>query len=47
MMATVDPGDEIIIPTPYWTSYSDIVQICEGKPVLVPCDAQSGFRLTA
>jgi len=47
MMATVDPGDEVIIPTPYWTSYSDIVQICEGKPVLVPCDADSGFRLTA
>jgi len=47
MMATVDPGDEIIIPTPYWTSYSDIVQICEGTPVLVPCDAESGFRLTA
>ncbi|MBB4166281.1 pyridoxal phosphate-dependent aminotransferase [Rhizobium sp. BK538] len=47
MMATVDPGDEVIIPTPYWTSYSDIVQICEGKPVLVACDADSGFRLTA
>lgn len=47
MMATIDAGDEVIIPTPYWTSYSDIVQICQGKPVLVPCDAQSGFRLTA
>ncbi|EPE94560.1 pyridoxal phosphate-dependent aminotransferase [Rhizobium grahamii] len=47
MMATIDAGDEVIIPTPYWTSYSDIVQICEGKPVLVPCDAESGFRLTA
>ncbi len=32
MMASLDPGDEVIIPTPYWTSYSDIVQICEGKP---------------
>jgi len=47
MMASVGPGDEVIIPTPYWTSYSDIVQICEGKPVLVACDAKSGFRLTA
>ena len=47
MMATVGAGDEVIIPTPYWTSYSDIVQICEGKPVLVPCDADSGFRLSA
>ncbi len=47
MMATIDAGDEVVIPTPYWTSYSDIVQICEGKPVLIPCDAASGFRLTA
>lgn len=47
LMATVNPGDEVIIPTPYWTSYSDIVQICEGKPVLIACDASSGFRLTA
>ncbi|MBB3610705.1 pyridoxal phosphate-dependent aminotransferase [Rhizobium sp. BK602] len=47
LMATVDPGDEVIIPTPYWTSYSDIVQICEGRPVLIACDASSGFRLTA
>ncbi|WP_331372613.1 pyridoxal phosphate-dependent aminotransferase [Sinorhizobium chiapasense] len=47
MMATINSGDEVIIPTPYWTSYSDIVQICEGKPVLIACDASSGFRLTA
>lgn len=46
-MASLDPGDEVVIPTPYWTSYSDIVQICEGKPVLIACDASSGFRLTA
>lgn len=47
MMATINPGDEVIIPTPYWTSYSDIVEICEGKAVLIPCDASTGFRLTA
>ncbi|WP_018236033.1 pyridoxal phosphate-dependent aminotransferase [Ensifer sp. BR816] len=47
MMASINPGDEVIIPTPYWTSYSDIVQICEGKPVLIACDQSSGFRLTA
>lgn len=35
-MATVNPGDEVIIPTPYWTSYSDIVEICGGVPVLIP-----------
>ncbi|MFT2213606.1 pyridoxal phosphate-dependent aminotransferase [Rhizobium giardinii] len=47
MMATLDPGDEVIIPTPYWTSYSDIVEIAEGKPVLIACDAEAGFRLRA
>ncbi|MDH6230841.1 aspartate aminotransferase [Mesorhizobium soli] len=47
MMATLNPGDEVIIPTPYWTSYSDIVEIAEGRPVLIACDAEAGFRLTA
>ncbi|MBB3977010.1 aspartate aminotransferase [Rhizobium azooxidifex] len=46
-MASIDPGDEVIIPTPYWTSYSDIVEICGGVPVLVPCAAAAGFRLKA
>ncbi|MES5100299.1 pyridoxal phosphate-dependent aminotransferase [Agrobacterium sp. BA1120] len=46
-MASIDPGDEVIIPTPYWTSYSDIVEICGGVPVLIPCDAEAGFRLKA
>ena len=46
-MASIDPGDEVIIPTPYWTSYSDIVEICGGLPVLIPCDAGAGFRLRA
>ncbi|CDI12299.1 pyridoxal phosphate-dependent aminotransferase [Agrobacterium pusense] len=44
-MATLDAGDEVIIPTPYWTSYSDIVEICGGVSVLIPCDASAGFRL--
>jgi aspartate aminotransferase len=47
MMATLNPGDEVIIPTPYWTSYSDIVEIAEGKPLLITCDASAGFRLKA
>ncbi|QPB23806.1 pyridoxal phosphate-dependent aminotransferase [Rhizobium sp. 007] len=46
-MATLDPGDEVIIPTPYWTSYSDIVEICGGVSVLIPCDAKANFRLQA
>ncbi|MGX9120865.1 pyridoxal phosphate-dependent aminotransferase [Mesorhizobium sp. BHbsci] len=47
MMASLDPGDEVIIPTPFWVSYADIVQIAGGTPVLVPCKEASGFRLTA
>ncbi len=47
LMATLNPGDEVVIPTPYWTSYSDIVQIAEGKPVLIACDAKAGFCLKA
>ena len=47
MMATLNPDDEVIIPTPYWTSYSDIVQIAEAKPVLIACNAEAGFRLQA
>ncbi|MBY3516566.1 pyridoxal phosphate-dependent aminotransferase [Rhizobium laguerreae] len=46
-MATLDPGDEVIIPTPYWTSYSDIVEVGGGVPVLVPCNAAACFRLQA
>ena len=46
-MASLNPGDEVIVPTPYWTSYSDIIRIAGGEPVLVPCGAETGFRLTA
>ncbi|MBB1499604.1 pyridoxal phosphate-dependent aminotransferase [Paracoccus sp. MC1862] len=47
MMASLNEGDEVIIPTPCWTSYFDIVRISGGTPVAVPCGADSGFRLTA
>lgn len=47
MTATLDPGDEVIIPTPFWVSYADIVLIAGGRPVLVPCAEANGFRLTA
>ncbi|WP_278069635.1 pyridoxal phosphate-dependent aminotransferase [Brevundimonas sanguinis] len=47
LMASVEPGEEVIIPTPYWTTYSDIVEICGGTPVLIPCEAQADFRLKA
>ncbi len=47
MMASVNPGDEVIIPAPYWVSYLDITMLCEGKPVLVNCSQANGFKLTA
>ncbi len=47
MMATLDPGDEVIIPSPCWVSYPDIVSVSEGTPVLVPCGQNTGFKLSA
>ena len=46
LMVLVDPGDEVIIPSPYWVSYPDMVKLCEGVPVLVQTDPAKGFRLT-
>ncbi len=45
-MATLDPGDEVIIPAPYWVSYPDIALLFEGKPVFANCPAEKGFRMT-
>jgi len=45
LMATIDKGDEAIIPAPCWVSYPDIVELAEGKPVIVACDQNSGFKL--
>jgi aspartate aminotransferase len=47
MLATLNPGDEVIIPSPCWVSYPDIVTVCDGKPVLVPCGQNNGFKLRA
>ena len=44
-MATLDAGDEVIIPAPYWVSYPDIALLAEGKPVVVPCPVEGGFRM--
>jgi len=46
MLATLDVGDEVIIPTPYWTSYSDIVAMAGGIAKTVPCSMAQGFKLT-
>ena len=45
-MATLDDGDEVIVPAPYWVSYPDMVLLAGGTPVVVECDQASGFRLT-
>ncbi len=47
LMATVNPGDEVIVPAPYWVSYPDIVMLSGGKPVIVQCPADKGFKLQA
>ncbi|CAN7376964.1 pyridoxal phosphate-dependent aminotransferase [Pseudorhodoferax sp. LjRoot39] len=44
--ATLNPGDEVIVPAPYWVSYPDMAAIHGGKPVTVPCTAADGFKLT-
>ena len=46
MMATINMGDEVVIPAPYWVSYPDIVVMFGGKPVIVDCPAEGGFKIT-
>ncbi|MEM7181778.1 MAG: pyridoxal phosphate-dependent aminotransferase [Spirochaetota bacterium] len=45
-MATLNPGDEVIIPAPYWVSYADIVKLAEGVPVIVNTHAKNNFQIT-
>ena len=45
LMATLNPGDEVIIPAPCWVSYADIVLLGGGKPVFAPCRIEDGYRL--
>ena len=47
LMATLNPGDEVIIPAPYWVSYPDMVELAEGTPVSISCPAEQGFKLQA
>ncbi|MER5518593.1 aspartate transaminase [Streptomyces sp. NPDC002763] len=46
LMATLDAGDEVIVPAPYWVSYPDMVLANDGTPVVVPCPESDGFKLT-
>ena len=45
MMATLNEGDEVIVPAPYWVSYPDIVLLAGGKPVVMECDEKQGFKI--
>jgi aspartate aminotransferase len=47
LMATVNPGDEVIVPAPYWVSYPDIVMLAGGTPVIVQGPPEKGFKLQA
>ncbi len=46
LQATVNEGDEVVIPTPAWVSYPEMVRLAEGVPVVVPCPAGAGFKVT-
>jgi aspartate aminotransferase len=46
LMASLNEGDEVIVPAPYWVSYPDMVLANDGTPVIVPCGEESGFKLT-
>jgi aspartate aminotransferase len=46
-MALLDPGDEVLIPAPYWVSYPDMVMLAEGRPVILPTRAEDDFAVTA
>ncbi|HOO81953.1 MAG TPA: pyridoxal phosphate-dependent aminotransferase, partial [Alphaproteobacteria bacterium] len=47
LMASVNPGDEVIIPAPYWVSYPDMTLLAEGTPVIVDCPENNNFKLRA
>ncbi len=46
LMATLNPGDEVVIPAPYWVSYPDMVLLAGGEPVIAETSLQTGFKLT-
>jgi len=45
LMATLNPGDEVVIPVPYWVSYPEITRLCDANPVFAVADASTGFKL--
>ncbi len=45
-LAVLNPGDEVIVPAPYWVSYADIAMVAGAKPVIIQCGIEQGFKLT-
>jgi aspartate aminotransferase len=45
LVATLSPGDEVVIPAPYWVSYPEMVLLCDGEPVPVSCSQNNGFKM--
>src|SRR5690554_642262 len=45
LLATLNPGDEVVVPVPYWVSYPEIVRLCGAEPVFAVADASTGFKL--
>jgi aspartate aminotransferase len=45
LMATINPGDEVLIPAPYWLSYPEMVRLCGGVPIIVPTTPESGYKI--
>lgn len=45
-LAVLNPGDEVVVPAPYWVSYSDIAMVAEATPVVVNCGIEQGFKIT-
>lgn len=46
LLAALEPGDEVVVPAPYWVSYTDMVLLMDGVPVVVPCGVATGFKMT-
>ncbi|MEO8795179.1 MAG: pyridoxal phosphate-dependent aminotransferase [Daejeonella sp.] len=46
VMCLVNPGDEVIVPTPYWVSYSEVIKLAEGKSVFVPATVENEFKIS-
>lgn len=47
LLSTIDPGDEVIVPTPYWVSYSEMIKLAEGLPVFIEASVENNFKITA